>query len=92
MVARAERAALVAAALQRPVADAVGIGPAEAAAGLGVLDVAVGGQAARLAGSATPSAIRRRSSLPPNRYGPPRPRRPGSGGTAGPSARCRSAA
>ena len=44
MVARAERAALVAAAFHRPMADVVGLGAVEAAAGLGVFDVAGGRQ------------------------------------------------
>ena len=45
VVARAERAALVGAPGECPLADGVGIGPVEAAAGLGVLQVAVGDQA-----------------------------------------------
>ena len=41
VVARAERAALVGAALDGAVADAVGVGAVEPAAGLGVLEVAL---------------------------------------------------
>ena len=47
MVARAERAALVAAALQGTLADGIGLGAFDAAAGLGVFEVAGRGPAAR---------------------------------------------
>ena len=47
MVARAERAALVAAAFEGPLADEIGLGVGQAAAGLGVFDVAGRGPAAR---------------------------------------------
>ena len=46
MVARAERAALIAAALEGPVAHVIGLGVGQAAAGLGVLEVAGRGPAA----------------------------------------------
>ena len=54
VVAGAQRAALVRAALEGAVADGIRVGAVEPALGLGVLDVARGGQAAARRGSASP--------------------------------------
>ena len=72
MVAGARGAALVAAPLQRPRADFVGLGVGQAAAGLGMLDVAAVASP-RWSKWPTPSPRIRRISLASKRYGPPMP-------------------